>query len=108
MKKVFTIVTMLLIILTSTGVAFAAENGVEAKANDRNPAFEVMEMDDMGGMVVHTSNEDLHFSRMHGHIMIPGNAGANTNSPIFKSMDHHEGSHIEPSGRIPQFGHGMH
>ncbi len=108
MKKVFSIAVVLLILLVSSGAAFAAENGVNAKANEKNPAFEVHGMGDMGGMVVHTQNSDLHFSLNHGHIMIPGNAAENTNSPIFKSMENHQGAHIEPSGRVKQFDHGMH
>jgi len=41
--------------------------------------------------------------------MIPGNAAENTQSPIFKDMEMHDGSSlIEPPGRVDQFEHGMH
>ena len=110
-KAVLLMAIMLTLIILSTGTVFAAENGVEAKADERNPAFEVRGMGDMGGMVVNVNNEDLHFSIMHGHIMIPGNAAENTKSPVFKSMEMESGmvmTHLEPPGRVKQFDHSMH
>lgn len=109
MKKAFSIIMILLVVLGSTGAVFAAENGVDALADEKNPAFEVYSMDEMDemGMVILTNNEDLHFSLEHGHIMIPGDASEYTDSPIFVTMEHHEGSHLAPYGRIKLFKHVM-
>lgn len=106
MKKVFSIIMMLLLVFGSTGAVFAAEDGVDALADETNPAFEVYYMDEMG-MVILVNNDDLHFSLDHGHIMIPGDASEYTDSPIFVTMEHHEGSHLEPYGRIILFDHDM-
>ena len=105
MKKTVIFMTiMLTLTILSTGTVFAAENGVDAKANEKNPAFE-----EEGMMVVNVKNTDLHFSSMNGHIMIPGNAAENTKSSIIKTMemDNDMGmgdmTHLEPPGRVKQF-----
>lgn len=100
MKKVVVFMAiMLALIILSTGTVFAAVNGVEAKANERNPAFK-----NEGMMVVNENNTDLHFSTMHGHIMIPGNAAENTKSPVFETMENGMGmTHLAPRGRVKQF-----
>ncbi len=106
MKKVFSIIMMLLLVLGSTGAVFAAEDGVDALADEKNPAFEVYSMDEMG-MVILVNNDDLHFSLDHGHIMIPGDISEYNDSPVFVTMEHHDGSHLAPSGRIKLFDHDM-
>ncbi|WP_422485003.1 hypothetical protein [Gudongella sp. DL1XJH-153] len=92
---------MLALTMLSTGTVFAAENGFEAKASDKNPAFE--DMEDMHDMdmecVINVNNNDLHFSSM-GHIMIPGNAADNTESPIFDTMDGMDMGHLSPPDRV--------
>ena len=92
-----------MVIILSTGTVFAAQNGFEAKASEKNPAFNLKGMGEMeDAMVVNDNNKDLHFSSM-GHIMIPGNAAENAQSPIFKGMGMHDSSHIEPPGRVDRF-----
>lgn len=96
-KTVIFMAIMLALTILSTGTVFAAENGVDAKADERNLAFE-----EEGMMVVNVKNTDLHFSSMNGHIMIPGNAAENTKSPVFKSMEMESGmdmTHLAPPGR---------
>lgn len=92
---------MLALMILSTGTVFAAENGFEAKASEKNPAFEA----GMGGMMVFNENNDnLHFSSM-GHIMIPGNGTENEKSS-FKTMAMNnvmEMTHLEPPGWVKQF-----
>ena len=107
MKKslVFPLVLLLLMVF-STGTVFAAVNGVEAKADERNPAFEVGGMGEMEGMmVVNVNNKDLHFSGMNGHIMIPGNGGEKAQADVFQSggMGEMSMTHLEPFGRVKQF-----
>ncbi|MDW7671564.1 MAG: hypothetical protein SCK57_09685 [Bacillota bacterium] len=111
MKKslILPLVVLLLMVL-STGTVFAAVNGVEAKADERNPAFEVQGMGEMGGMVVNENNKDLHFSIMHGHIMIPGNGGEKAQADVFQSggMGDMSMTHLAPTGRVKQFHQGGH
>ncbi len=103
-RAVVLMAIMLSLIILSTGTVFAAQNGFEAKASEKNPAFNLKGMGEMeDAMVVNENNTDLHFSKM-GHIMIPGNATENTQSPIFESMEMYDSSHIEPPGRVKQFG----
>lgn len=105
-KSLILTLSVLLLMVLSTGTVFAAVNGVEAKADERNPAFEGKSMGEKEGMmVVNVNNEDLHFSRMNGHIMIPGNGGEKAKAPVFKPMEMDEMTmtHLEPFGRVDQF-----
>ncbi len=106
MKKTVVFMSiMLALMILSTGTVFAAENGFEAKASEKNPAFEERSMNGMVGMmVVNENNDNLHFSSM-GHIMIPGNGTENEKSS-FKTMvmdNVMEMTHLEPPGWVKQF-----
>ncbi len=99
-KAVVFMAIMLVLTILSTGTVYAAENGFDVKANDKNPAFDAETMHGNMQVVKNVNNEDLHFSNM-GHIMIPGNAGENTESPIFEPEM--GVGHLSPPGRVKQF-----